>query len=43
MRYDYSSIGFITFDCLGWPYVQMPNVGADPNLSHRADRILSRG
>lgn len=27
MRYDYSSIGFITFDCLGWPYVQMPEGG----------------
>ena len=27
MRYDYSCIGFITFDCLGWPYVQMPEGG----------------
>jgi len=27
MRYDYSTIGFITFDCLGWPYVQMPEGG----------------
>lgn len=27
MRYDYSSIGFITFDCLGWPFVQMPEGG----------------
>lgn len=27
MRYDYSCIGFITFDCLGWPYVQMPDGG----------------
>ena len=27
MRYDYSSIGFITFDCLGWPFVEMPQGG----------------
>jgi sugar/nucleoside kinase (ribokinase family) len=27
MQYDYSSIGFITFDCLGWPFVQMPDGG----------------
>ena len=27
MRFDYSSIGFITFDCLGWPYVQTPQGG----------------
>jgi len=27
MHYDYSSIGFITFDCLGWPFVQMPEGG----------------
>lgn len=27
MRYDYSTIGFITFDCLGWPFVQMPDGG----------------
>ena len=27
MRFDYSAIGFITFDCLGWPYVQMPDGG----------------
>lgn len=27
MQYDYSTIGFITFDCLGWPYVQMPDGG----------------
>lgn len=27
MRFDYSSIGFITFDCLGWPFVQMPEGG----------------
>ncbi len=27
MQYDYSTIGFITFDCLGWPYVQMPEGG----------------
>lgn len=27
MRYDYTTIGFITFDCLGWPYVQMPEGG----------------
>lgn len=27
MAYDFSSVGFITFDCLGWPYVQMPDGG----------------
>ena len=27
MKYDYSSIGFITFDCLGWPFVKMPEGG----------------
>ena len=24
MTYDYSSIGFITFDCLGWPFTAVP-------------------
>jgi sugar/nucleoside kinase (ribokinase family) len=28
MRYDYASIGFITFDCLGWPVNNLPP-GAD--------------
>lgn len=28
MRYDYTSIGFITFDCLGWPVTDLPP-GAD--------------
>jgi sugar/nucleoside kinase (ribokinase family) len=27
MRYDYSSIGFITFDCLGWPFEEIPPDG----------------
>lgn len=27
MHYDYSAIGFITFDCLGWPFVRMPEGG----------------
>ena len=27
MRYDYSSIGFITFDCLGWPFTEVPAGG----------------
>lgn len=27
MRYDYSSIGFITFDCLGWPVTAIPEGG----------------
>lgn len=27
MQYDYTTIGFITFDCLGWPFVQMPEGG----------------
>ncbi len=27
MQYDYTTIGFITFDCLGWPFVGMPDGG----------------
>jgi sugar/nucleoside kinase (ribokinase family) len=27
MQCDYTTIGFITFDCLGWPFVQMPEGG----------------
>lgn len=27
MRYDYSAIGFITFDCLGWPVTAIPEGG----------------
>jgi hypothetical protein len=27
MRYDYSSIGFYTFDCLGWPFTSVPEGG----------------
>jgi sugar/nucleoside kinase (ribokinase family) len=27
MRYDYSSIGFYTFDCLGWPFTEVPPGG----------------
>jgi sugar/nucleoside kinase (ribokinase family) len=27
MRYDYSSIGFYTFDCLGWPFTAVPPGG----------------
>ena len=27
MKYDYSAIGFITFDCLGWPFTMMPAGG----------------
>ena len=27
MRYDYSSIGFYTFDCLGWPFTAIPPGG----------------
>lgn len=27
MKYDYSSVGFYTFDCLGWPYVSVPPGG----------------
>ena len=27
MRYDYASIGFITFDCLGWPFTEVPAGG----------------
>jgi sugar/nucleoside kinase (ribokinase family) len=26
-RYDYSSVGFITFDCLGWPFTAVPPGG----------------
>jgi len=27
MKFNYSSIGFITFDCLCWPFVQIPDGG----------------
>ena len=27
MKFDYSSIGFITFDCLGWPVTEIPKGG----------------
>ncbi len=27
MRYDYASIGFYTFDCLGWPFTAIPPGG----------------
>jgi len=27
MRYDYVSVGFYTFDCLGWPFTQVPAGG----------------
>ena len=27
MRHDYSSIGFYTFDCLGWPFTAVPPGG----------------
>ncbi|MBL8893976.1 MAG: kinase, partial [Rhizobiales bacterium] len=27
MRYDYCSIGFYTFDCLGWPFTAVPPGG----------------
>ncbi|GGH16225.1 kinase [Alsobacter metallidurans] len=27
MAYDYSSIGFYTFDCLGWPFTHVPEGG----------------
>jgi len=27
MKYDYSSIGFYTFDCLGWPFTEVPPGG----------------
>ncbi len=27
MRYDFASIGFITFDCLGWPFTAVPPGG----------------
>jgi sugar/nucleoside kinase (ribokinase family) len=26
-KYDYTSMGFYTFDCLGWPFTQMPPGG----------------
>ncbi len=26
-RYDYSSMGFFTYDCLGWPYTEIPPGG----------------
>ncbi len=27
MRYDYTSMGFFTFDCLGWPFTEVPAGG----------------
>jgi len=27
MRYDYTSMGFYTFDCLGWPFTAVPEGG----------------
>ena len=27
MRYDYVSVGFYTFDCLGWPFEAVPAGG----------------
>ncbi|WP_417525634.1 carbohydrate kinase family protein [Marinovum sp.] len=27
MQFDYSSMGFYTFDCLGWPFTQVPPGG----------------
>ncbi|MEY4680336.1 MAG: hypothetical protein RLZZ276_1985, partial [Pseudomonadota bacterium] len=27
MRHDYASIGFYTFDCLGWPFTGVPDGG----------------
>lgn len=27
MKYDYASIGFYTFDCLGWPFEAVPDGG----------------
>jgi sugar/nucleoside kinase (ribokinase family) len=32
MRYDYASIGFYTFDCLGWPFVAVPEGGGTAAL-----------
>lgn len=26
-QYDYTSMGFITFDCLGWPFTEVPQGG----------------
>ncbi len=26
-RYDYSSMGFYTYDCLGWPFTEVPSGG----------------
>ena len=26
-RYDYTSMGFYTFDCLGWPFTEVPPGG----------------
>jgi hypothetical protein len=27
-RYDYTSMGFYTFDCLGWPFTAIPPAAA---------------
>jgi hypothetical protein len=26
-RYDYTSMGFYTYDCLGWPFTEVPPGG----------------
>ena len=31
MRYDYASIGFYTFDCIGWPFTAVPS-GSETNF-----------
>ena len=35
-RYDYTSMGFITFDCLGWPFTEVPAGGGPGFLHERA-------
>ena len=39
MRYDYSSIGFYTFDCLGWPFTTVPEGGG----THFIDELTLAG
>ena len=40
MRYDYVSVGFYTFDCLGWPFEAVP-VGGGTNFLHEITLAVS--
>ena len=33
-RYDYVSMGFYTYDCLGWPFTEIPPGGGTVSVSY---------